>query len=254
MDRKSVLGSLILLFAVGCSVKENREECPCRLILDFSNVDTAVVKKVNICAEASDGFVFRDTLCAAEFERGYFRDVDKTVLRLNIWGGNSLDKGLHIPYGCECPPLYMHSFQADTRCEVFRENVMMKKNHCRLTVLLDGKEEMPYCLTFRGNVDGYDMDGLPSDGMFSCVAYPDGEGGSQVVIPRQTDSSLLLDVEDKSVSISRTFAVGEYILASGYDWAADQLEDVTVVLDYYLTDMKIIYKGWDKEYIYDIIL
>ena len=242
----------ILAIVAGCSVKEDREKCPCRLMLDFSGVDTSVVKSVKICAESADGLVFSDSLSAADFDKGYIRDIDKEFLQFSVWSGHAA--GLQIPYGCECPPLYMHCFEADARGEEFRENVAMKKNHCRLTVLINGREDMPYSLTFRGNVDGYGSDGQPSDGMFSCVAYPDGEGGSQVVIPRQTDSSLLLDVEDKSVSISRTFAVGEYILASGYDWAADQLEDVTVVLDYYLTDMKIIYKGWDKEYIYDIIL
>ena len=242
----------VLALAAGCSVKEDRENCPCRMMLDFSRVDTSLVRSVRICAESAEGVVFSDTLSAVDFDTVYARDVDKDFLQVCIWSGN--EAGLQIPYGCECPPLYMHSFAADARGEEFRENVAMKKNHCRLTVLIDGREDMPYSLTFRGNVDGYESDGQPSDGMFSCVAYPDGEGGSQVVIPRQTDSSLLLDVEDESVSISRTFAVGEYILASGYDWTADHLEDVTVVLDYYLTGMKITYKGWDKEYIYDIIL
>ncbi len=242
----------ILALAAGCSVKEDREKCPCRLMLDFSGVDTSLVKNVKICAESAAGVVFSDSLSVADFDRGYVRDIDKGLLQFSVWSGH--DAGLQIPYGCECPPLYMHCFAADARGEVFRENVAMKKNHCILTVLIDGRADMPYCLTFRGNIDGYESDGQPSDGMFACVAYPNDEGGSRVVIPRQKDSSLLLDVEDAAVSISRTFAVGEYIQASGYDWTADHLEDVTVVLDYYLTGMKIIYKGWDNEYTYDIIL
>ena len=95
---------------------------------------------------------------------------------------------------------------------------------------------------------------MPSRGEFACVAYPLEYGGSQVIIPRQTDASLLLDVEDTNVSVLKTFAIGEYLQAGGYDWNADNLEDATVILDYYLTGIRITYKGWDKEYNYDIIL
>jgi hypothetical protein len=52
----------------------------------------------------------------------------------------------------------------------------------------------------------------------------------------------------------KTFAIGEYLQAGGYDWTAEELEDATVILDYYITGIRITYKGWDKEYSYDITL
>lgn len=243
---------MILFLVVGCSVKENREDCPCRLILDMRGIDTVLVRQLNLLATSPDGVVFSDTVHARDFSKLYVRDVPHAQMRINAWTGSS---ELLIPYGCECPPFYMTSFDADTRGEICRSSVDLRKNHCRLDVLFDGRDKIPYRLTFRGNIDGYGDDGFPSSGDFACVAYPVGRGeGSRVVIPRQLDSSLLLDVEDEGTAVLKTFAIGEYLCAGGYDWTADDLEDATVILDYYITGIKVTYKGWDKEYSYDITL
>ena len=243
---------MILFLAVGCSVKEDREDCPCRLIMDMGGIDTTLVRQLNLLATSPDGVVFSDTVQAKDFSKLYVRDVPHTQMRINAWAGSG---ELLIPYGCECPPFYMYSFDADTRGEVCRHTLDLKKNHCRLTVLFDGRDQVPYRLTFRGNVDGYGDDGLPSAGDFACVAYPAEKGaGSHVAVPRQLDSSLLLDVEDEGSAVLKTFAIGEYLQAGGYDWTAEDLEDATVILDYYITGIRITYKGWDKEYSYDITL
>lgn len=249
-----VLIFFVLLVLAGCSVKEDRIECPCRLMLDLSGIDTSMVQSLNIHAISSDGIVFSDTLDQQDFSRTFVRDVPHIGMRISIWGIDGSGDVLQIPYGMECPPVYMCSFDADTSGEIFFKEVELYKNHCCLTVLFDGLKEMPYSLTFRGNVDGYGKDGLPSEGDFACVAYPGAEGGSQVILPRQTDSSLLLEVEDEHTSIMKTFAIGEYLVRSGYDWTAESLKDATVILDYYITGITIIVKGWDKEYSYDIIL
>ena len=37
-----------LLVLAGCSVKEDRSMCPCRLNLDFTEVDTSVISAVKV--------------------------------------------------------------------------------------------------------------------------------------------------------------------------------------------------------------
>ena len=249
-----VLSVVLMCIAAGCSVKEDREECPCRLMLDLSAVDTSLVNVLNIQAVSAQGVVFSDTLKSEKFSELYVRDVPHVDMRVVVWGSEGREDRLIIPYGNDCPMLYMHAFDADTGGEKYFRKVELRKNHCLLTVAFEGREDVPYSLTFRGNVNGYDAYGFPSEGVFSCVAYPDGEGSSMVVVPRQTDSSLLLDVEDFGSSVLKTFAIGEYMERSGYDWTKEDLEDAEVVLDYCVTGFKIVFKGWDKEYIYDIIL
>lgn len=257
MMRKIVLLMLALVSVAACSVKEDRSDCPARLILDFKDVDTADFKSLNLLVTHAGETVFSDIVSADDFAEDYVRDVPHGSLRVNVWAsyGDRVDheRGVVIPYGCECPPIYMHSFIADTEGELWRETVRLRKNHCRLTVMMDGVEKIPYSLTFKGNVDGYRLDGLPSSGDFSCVAYPSGTSESQALLPRQTDSSLLMEVDD-GTSVTKTFAIGEYISSSGYDWTAADLEDMTIVLDYYITFIKITIREWDREYVYNITL
>ena len=63
------LTGLVMLF-VSCSVKEDRDMCPCRLMLDMTDVDTSVVKYAEIVVTASGGYGLRDTLSVEDFEDG----------------------------------------------------------------------------------------------------------------------------------------------------------------------------------------
>ena len=249
--------ALVMVSFVGCSVKEDREACPCRLVLDLAKVDSSLVRSLNLLAVMDGHVVLSDRIDAEDFGRDYVNDLPHGDVRISIWGGGEgylpEDQGLVIPYGCECPPIYMQSFMADTRGESYGCQVDLGKSQCRLTIQMDGVERIPYSLTFKGNVDGYRTDGYPSSGDFACVAYPGDLGESVALMPRQLDSSLILEVDD-GTAVPKVFAVGEHIAASGYDWSEKNLKDVTVILDYYITYMRIMVQGWDKEYVYDIIL
>ena len=255
--RRLVYVALTVALAMSCSIKEDRTDCPCRLVLDFSEIDTSIVKYLDVLATNDGDVAFRDRVLAEDFKDEYVRDVPHGEMRVNVWclGEERIDDehGVVIPYGCECPVLYMRSFVADTRDQLCRETVQVHKNFCRLTVLVEGAEEFLYSLTFKGNVDGYSLDGLPSEGDFACVAYPGESGNLQAGLPRQVDASLVLEVDD-GTSVLKTFALGEYIVNGGYDWTAEVLEDVTVTLNYQMTYVKISISGWDREYFYNIIL
>lgn len=257
MMRRLVYIALIVTLSVSCSIKEDRTACPCRLILDLEEIDTTFVKSLDILAIYEGKIVFSERVPARNFEDIFVRDVPHGDIRVSVWyiGEERVDngQGVIIPYGCECPVLYMKSFLADTRGDACLETVQVHKNFCRLTVLMKGDGEPPYSLTFKGNVDGYRLDGLPSEGDFACVAYPGENGKLQAGLPRQVDASLILEVDD-GTSVLKTFALGEYIINGGYDWTAEELEDLTVTLDYQITYVRVTISGWDKEYFYNIIL
>ena len=240
-----------------CSVKEDRRECPCTLELDFSELDCEVVKSVNVIAASADGFVFNDCVSSEAFAEKYVKTVPHGFLQVTVWAGDTRgvygDNIVHIPYGLECPPVYLHSFVADTRGELCTQKVLLNKNYCGLTVMMADGTYVPYCLTFKGGVNGYDVTGRPSLGEFSCVAYPTDNGDSKALLPRQLDNTLMLEVDD-GVPHLKMFAIGEYLDKAGYDWTKPSLEDVTVVLDYSLTSVTVHIAGWDKEDVYNIVL
>ena len=59
-----LLSALSLLSCVGCSVKESREVCPCQLFLDFSEVDTASVKSIDIYVREDEEIILSDSVIA----------------------------------------------------------------------------------------------------------------------------------------------------------------------------------------------
>lgn len=245
----------VLVMGAGC-IKEDRSECPCRLFLDFTDVDTSSIASADILMTSDEGFEFVDVV-----ESGYFADymikVPSHQISLQVLAGAghclSSDMSVVIPYGEECPKLFRHESVINADSEVVKERIKLRKNHCVLTVQVEAGEDYPFKLTVKGRVDGYGSNLKPTVGDFSCRAVPDDSGQCVVVIPRQLDSSLALEVDDGTGSV-KTFAVGESIVAGGYDWEAEDLDDVTVTLDYSLTEIALEIIEWTEESVHEVII
>lgn len=246
----------MVLYA-GCSVKEDRTACPCRILLDFSSVDTAAVTAVDMLVNASGGFVHKKCLHADEIDAIYTVSVPQGNVTVNVsTGADGMvydDGSLVIPYGSECPEVYMHCSGFEAMGELYRHEVLLRKEHCILTVYVKADGAFPFNLSVKGHVNGFTPYGKPSEGDFMCAAGAESDGGFRAVIPRQLDSTLKLEVNDGSEML-KVFALGEYLEASGYDWDAVDLENVTVSLDYSLTRLTVYVEGWDHEYAYDVVI
>lgn len=246
-----------LVTCMSCSIKEDRDVCPCRLVLDMHEVDTSVVKCVELVVSASGSFVARDTLEVDEFASGYVVDVPREDIAVGVYFGASdnVDDlgGLDIEYGEECPQVYMHSSFVKAEGEMVRENVLMRKNHCIMTIQVESEKEFPFSLEAKGNIDGYEAGGKPSVGEFMYAMHADVSGTCTLTLPRQTDESLVLEVHDETGAL-KVFALGEYVAASGYDWQEDNLRDITVCIDYSLSHVVIQVAGWREEYVFEVVV
>lgn len=251
------LVSVLMMLVIGCSVKEVRDECPCRLILDFSQVDTLSVTEALIYAADELGAIYGGHVPAKEFMPEYQMDVMRSMLHLNVCSGDGglyrPDKGLVIPYGDACPEIWMYSTALEAASESVRDTIKLRKNHCVLTLVMEKDDSPVYGLCVKGNVSGYGMDGSPVKGLFSCVPEEAGERKYRTVIPRQTDSSLILEVDD-GTEILKSIALGELISAGGYDWTSLDLEDLTVHIDWAFTDIVITVRGWNWSRVYEIVI
>ena len=244
-----------LLSCAACSVKEDRGSCPCRLLLDFSENDTVSVRSAELLLSASGGFSVADTLQCAEFDEEYQVLVPGGNVNVLAWyGGDGYvtgADGLTIPYGEDCPEIYMCFFNVHVQGESFRSDVRMKKNHCRVTLYVQSEEDFPYSLVVRGDVGGYDPDGAPSEGLFVYELELNDDMAGWVNLPRQRNDSLCLEVwEDDQVL--KVFTLGRYISAVGYDWSADDLEDITLSLDYAHNIIGISIGEWDEDHHFNI--
>ena len=83
----------LVMLVVSCSVKEDRDMCPCRLVLDMTDVDTLVVKYAEIVVTASDGYGMRDTLEVDAFDEGYMLEVPRGDVGVGVYfgAGGSVD-------------------------------------------------------------------------------------------------------------------------------------------------------------------
>lgn len=198
--------------------------------------------------------MLRDTLEFWREEGLYSVSVPRTSLHVRVWEGGGRyvsEEGLRIPAGHECPKVYMHDSDIVTEEEFHKEEVYLRKNHCVLKILCEGEDGNFANLVLKGNIAGYDEIGTPLRGDFEFSLDEGYDEGYEAVLPRQTDDSLMLELDD-SKGNRIAFSLGRYIIASGYDWSAPELDDVTVTLNYALTEIILNVGGWESVYRYDI--
>lgn len=246
-----------LTLSLSCSIKEDRSGCPCRLVLDMGRIDTNVVSSVDLLVTASDGFVFRKTLSSDLFSSPYTVTVPRGDVYVCAFDGAagtvSSDGSLTIIEGYECPRVNMYNSRIHAEGELVRDTVVLHKNHSVMRIIVRSEEPFPFQIAVAGNVSGYDKGGEPVHGNFRFVPERGEDGTFVVTVPRQTDNAMRLEVNDGD-AVLKIFALGEYLFSSGYDWTSADLEDVTVSLDYSLTRLSVIVKGWDEEYFFDVVI
>lgn len=250
---------LILLAGVSlgqaCSVKEDRTSCPCILTLDFNCPDVPEARSVGLLVTSHGDLVWKDTIDVDRKRDGYSVSVPRSALHVRAWMGTSglaTEAGLVIPLGKDCPEVYMHDSDIRASGEYVYETVTLRKNHCVLTLTTEGDGRISTGMRLKGNIAGYDAVGQPLCGEFE-FSLNDGEitEGYKAVLPRQTDASLMLEIDDGKGDYM-SFALGRYIVSSGYDWSSPDLEDISVTLDYALTEVRLVINGWESVYKYEI--
>ena len=177
---------------------------------------------------------------------------------------------IRVPVGEQMDSLYGFFKMYHTRCESVLCDVELHKEFCTVSFTLgeDGYTS-PYDIEVWGNVAGVSAwDLMPLDGDFRFA--PSLENGVyQVRVPRQVDNSLelvMLEIPDQvgydgeragddgeRVVVDR-LPLGEYIARSGYDWTAEDLDDVNVALDLEMQQVTITVSGWDGVVVMDIVI
>ncbi|MGM9767490.1 MAG: FimB/Mfa2 family fimbrial subunit [Candidatus Cryptobacteroides sp.] len=304
----------------GCSMKEDRDQCPCILKIVYAEDDVEMLGEgVGVCLdEAEEGrsanegrsLAERRSLekgrgsggelnveeergsggeLNAEEERGNEgelnveerlgfdgerRHLDSVVtiisgleVSLKVWRGGLDVLSLYpadaerleedgecwfrIKEGSSCPEIWTAHSMADTRSDRAVVNCDLRKNHCRIRISFNGTGS--YTIRIRGNVCGYGYDGKPYPGSFHADAEAVGDGSLQVCVPRQKDNSLMLDLISGDGGI-RSFAIGNYLAESGYDWSSDDLQDATITIDYAATSVTFSIDKWSRTVHFETVI
>ena len=281
----------------GCSVKEDRDLCPCTLVLEFPGEDAERLHEgVTVCMRgySDDGFSLCDTLLAGQPASGGAQDgvsysyvVPKGDIDLAVAYSadglagelSSSGKWIEIDEGRPCPSIWTCCEKVSARADRVTVPVRLHKNFCRIDIQVrdvDG-EDFPFKLRVRGNVNGYGLDGKPARGAFLCDAEraeTEGSGsgtesevpgsgtasentgsghGYAVTVPRQTDDSLILEIATGD-GVAKSFAIGNYIASSGYDWASADLKDICLEIDYARTVISFTINKWTHSEQFEVVI
>lgn len=267
----------------GCSVKEDRDLCPCTLVLEFPREDAERLQDgVTVCMRgySDDLFSLCDTLLAGQAASdgspdtisdkwSYSYVVPKGDIDLAVAYSadglagelNSSGRWIEIDEGRPCPSIWTCCEKVSARADRVTVPVRLHKNFCRIDIQVtdvDG-EEFPFKLRVRGNVNGYGLDGKPARGAFLCDAERSetesaGSGhGYAVTLPRQTDDSLTLEIVTGD-GVAKSFAIGNYIAASGYDWTSADLKDICLEIDYARTVISFTIDKWTHSEQFEVVI
>ena len=239
-----------------------------------------------------DGFSLCDTLLAGQLASGGASDgvsysyvVPKGDIDLSVAYSadglagelNSSGKWIEIDEGRPCPSIWTCCEKVSARADRVTVPVRLHKNFCRIDIQVrdvDG-EEFPFKLRVRGNVNGYGLDGKPARGAFLCGAErteTEGSGtesdgddsgtasestgygyGYAVTVPRQTDDSLTLEIVTGD-GVAKSFAIGNYIASSGYDWTSADLKDICLEIDYARTVILFTIDKWTHSEQFEVVI
>lgn len=249
----------MMFLLVSCSVKEARENCPCRLEISLEEC-LPLTKELTLSAWG-DGRVFTDALTVADCPRPLVRMVPKGFVKLTALSGirtAELAEGDWIlPRGSACDSIWTYSAEVDCRDEITSVLIMLKQQFAtvHLSIIdLDPATAYPYRLLVRSQVDGLTIpDCAPHEGEWTRSLMENESGEYVFRIPRQRDGSLSLDLALDGRKVE-SYPIGEHIVRSGYDWKADRLEDIYIGMDYGGISPVITIEKWKDGDIYESVI
>ena len=297
-----------MLFMSSCSIKEDRDGCPCWMTVDLSDVAESswkspevqsniehqdVIKSPESRSNVAENVLLRlrgnsdEDAVEYEYQMTEAIRADAGTLEYEVPRGavgvSAVALGreipgqaryhgdeIRIPVGEQMDSLYGFFKMYHTRCESVLCDVDLHKEFCTVSFTLgtDGYTS-PYDIEVWGNVAGVSAwDLMPVKGEFRYAPLQKN-GVYQVRVPRQVDNSLelvMLEIPDQvgydgerteddaeRVVVDR-LPLGEYVARSGYDWAAEDLADVSVALDLEKQQVMITVSGWDGVIVMDIVI
>ncbi|MBQ6910694.1 MAG: hypothetical protein IJQ35_00855 [Bacteroidales bacterium] len=238
MKRVAIIMGVMLTTFCSCTVKEDRGNCPCRLMIKADST-------TSISAWYGSHRLF-EGLMGGVADRPVPRGTVEIVAN---------EGDFTVPEGRQMDRLYAQLLEVDTHGETAGVSVRLNKQFA--TVFLAFKDEengrIGDDLQVTGSVCGADRRTLePVEGLFRCI--PDGsERGYRFRLPRQKDESLkvLLSRDGKPTD---TIDLGHLITRAGFNWKAESLGDVSILCDLSARTFTITVMEWEGPVRFEITL
>jgi len=276
MKSRTIFYALALLLPLlSCSIKENRQQCPCRLTLDISDGKRVVPEEcLNLILVNEDSKVETDTrLKPDNFPKGWQKDVKKGIISIcALKGVKACTKkaaSLLAPERGEFDRIFLHCSHADCTGDTAKDTVRLKKAFAEIAVEISDPTNSKHqfditaeCLSSGLDITTSKPTGekmsvlLKSDhdkalrGDFHPVQDLDTIGRSnrlfRFICPRQNDYSMKILLHDKNGKPTDSIPIGEMLRDNEYSWDTQNLKDVFIKIDRTNAGISVKINDWNK--------
>lgn len=252
MKSCSRIAALLMTVAFfSCSVLEDREECPCRIVLfsDMCGAETSLTmwRRTDVMLAVSAVADDSGKILESDVKRG----LNRICAVCSRSMGNAGEESFIIPSGCQCDSVYACTAQMDCRGDMLVDTVAMHKQFASLRIHFadpDFIRERYRILAVSGSC-GFAIPYLtPVEGEFEYEIFMDDDAVGHCRLPRQADDSVHIVLRRKDDNVAEyRFYVGKAMKEAGYNWGEEDLRDMDVWLDYSNQSGTVAVHDWETE-------
>ncbi|MBR4788762.1 MAG: hypothetical protein IK030_03485 [Bacteroidales bacterium] len=242
--RKLLIFSTLLFVMWGCCVKEDRSGCPANIHLSLSERALSIAGNTPVKVRLGDG-----KRTAAVTLSAYSPDCWESVERGVVSVAGILDNGAGtvVARGGQSDSLW--AFSGDHVVSGEEEEIVLELHKRFATIYITFDDEIEtgrYHIMVLGDIGGTDLTRMtPVEGDFICELAVEDHSSSVRVPAQGPDSGLRLQFSDRATGeLSWDWDLAAELAAQGYDWNADDLEDIRVTVRLLPLELNITFGDW----------
>lgn len=235
-----IISFLCLLLISACSVKEQRGGCPVYVNINFDKVIESGSYTNSFVNVGAVGEVFSEDVDIRQYEAvGLDVPAPRGIIYMSAaFGHESFScngDSLVVKEGAEISPLFLWADKVLCHDDLYYAEADPRKQYCKMNIVVVGLnpgEDFEYALRLKADCNAISLYGADAlEGNYTVIAKNKNASGYEVLVPRQRENNIVLELLEDEVSVSLV-DVGKELEANGYDWNKTDLDDVIVVVDF----------------------
>lgn len=275
MKRAFIISLIAPLLLANCTVLEDRDNCSSHLTIDFSNVDRGIKEWQLWLFDTHGNLLFKDTVYRSSYNSPYIVEVPRrSAVRCLTWGNirgatklsevYSLGSFITKERDVSADSLYFCTDTINTKMEDSYLEIIPMKEFATIDIYMKGWADLDYDaqLHLECANSGFYID-KRFCGSNSSTLVPVHDIGNYFThfrcrMLRQRDTeNLILSVIlrrkniDGSIGeciMERDIPIGRYLEENGYNMQGENLEDISIEIDYSYHQCLIVAEDWSATY------